>query len=356
MLTLDGSYGEGGGQIVRSAVTLSAITGRAVRIHDIRAGRPKPGLAAQHLTAVRAAAAICEAEVAGDVLGGRTLEFAPTRKPGAGDYAFDVGAARPGGSAGAAALVMQSVLVPLALADARSTVSIAGGTHMAWSPPYDYVRDVWLPALQDLGIDAQVALDAWGWFPLGRGLIRVSIKGRDEGTSQTRSANWDARGPMQMITGRAVSAELPRHIAERMADRAGSLLRDTGAEVSIEAHHVEAACPGAGIFLTAHYEFVRCGFSALGRRGLPAEQVAEQAVAELLDHDASDAALEPHLADQVLIPLALAPAPSSFSTQHVSRHLTTNAWIVERFGLARLDLMTDDRGCGQVTVTPGGAA
>lgn len=134
-LILDGSYGEGGGQIVRTCLTLAAILGRTFRIERIRAGRAKPGLAAQHVTAMRAAAALCEAAVTGDQVGSMALEFAPQAAVSRGDYVFDVAAARPGGSAGAASLVMQTVLQPLALASGQSPLTVHGGTHMAWSPP-----------------------------------------------------------------------------------------------------------------------------------------------------------------------------------------------------------------------------
>jgi RNA 3'-terminal phosphate cyclase (ATP) len=184
-LVIDGAHGEGGGQILRSALTFSAITGRPLRIENVRAGRKNPGLAAQHVTSVRALAAICRARVAGNAIGATTLEFAPQAPVCAGDYAFDVAAARLGGSAGAAGLVLQAVLPPLVLARGESRITIRGGTHMTWSPPYDYLREVWLPALAKIGIKAELELGASGWFPIGKGEIRARVSGLGE--------NWRSR-------------------------------------------------------------------------------------------------------------------------------------------------------------------
>lgn len=352
-LVIDGSHGEGGGQILRTALSLSSITGRAIRIENIRAKRSRPGLAAQHLTAVRAVAALCDARVAGDELGSVAFDFAPGGPVRSGAYGFDVAAAREGGSAGATSLVMQAVLLPLALCAGDSRVSIRGGTHMAWSPPFDYLRDVWLKALAPIGIEAWAELGAWGWFPVGRGEIHAEIAGlRIQGRQSLRPLALLDRGPLLRISGRAVAANLPGHIAQRMAERARSLLRERGIETRIEPESARAACPGAGIFLTAEYESVRAGFSALGRRGKPSEQVAEEAVDPLLAHRASGAAFDLHLADQIVLPLAFAAGPSRLSAERITSHLETNAWVVERFGVARIVHEDGEAGTGQVTITP----
>ena len=345
-LVIDGSYGEGGGQILRTALTLAAITGRAIRIEKIRAGRKNPGLAAQHLTGVRAIAAVCRAHVAGDELGSQSLTFTPGGPPQPGHYRFDVAEARQGGSAGATTLVLQTILLPLTLANGDSTVVIRGGTHVAWSPPFDYVLDVWLPTLSRMGVEAGLELVRWGWYPVGQGEIRAAIKGRGTGL-RLSPLTLARRGELRRVWGRAVAANLPAHIPQRMADRARSLLAAAGVEAQIEPLRVRAACAGAGIFLTAEYQGVRAGFSALGARGKPSEQVAEEAVAALLAHRESGAALDQHLADQLVVPLALADGESSFSVERVTRHLTTNAWVVEQFGLAHISIQAH-----QVTIQP----
>jgi len=349
-LVIDGAYGEGGGQILRCSVAFAAMLGRPVRIENIRAGRKKPGLAAQHVTAIRAAAAICGADIAGCELGSGTLAFTPDHPVEAGDYAFDVGEAREGGSAGAASLVLQTVLLPLAMAEGDSDVTVRGGTHMAWSPSFDYLRDVFLAGVRPLGIAAELELEAWGWFPIGKGCVHATIRGG--GPHGIRHATLVERGDLIEITGRAVAANLPAHIAQRMADRARALLSGLDAPVNVVPERVRAACPGAGIFLTARYEHVNCGFTALGARGKPSEEVAEEAVAELLAHRRIGAALDRHLGDQILAPLAVADGPSSFTVEAVSRHLETNAWLIDRFGLARITIDVADNGVGHIRVSP----
>lgn len=348
-LLIDGSHGEGGGQILRSAVKFSALFERPIRIDKIRAGRRKPGLAAQHLTSIRAAAAICGATLEGDDLGSQTLTFTPGHQVRAGRYEFDVAAARVGGSAGAACLVMQTVLLPLAMAEGESRVIIHGGTHMAWSPPFDYLHDVWLPTLAQLGVEADLSLRRSGWFPIGQGCVEARIIGRNQRPTAIDLTN---RGPLVEITGRAIAANLPAHIPQRMSDRATAMLAETGVPVRIEPVRMSAACAGAGIFLTACYESVSCGFNALGKRGKSSETVAEEAVDLLLSHRRSGAALDEHLGDQIVVPLAVADGPSRYSVEKVSLHLETNGWLIEQFGLAKVEFEKHKDGSGRVTVTP----
>ncbi len=349
-LTLDGSYGEGGGQILRTALAIAAMTGRCVCIEKIRAGRPKPGLAAQHLTAIRALATICQAEVKGDELGSRTLCFAPTSTAISGDYHIDIAAARQGGSAGAACLVMQSVLIPLSFAIGGSTVCVRGGTHIPWSPPYDYLHDVWVPMAGRFGMAIGISLVRTGWYPAGEGDIRAKIDGMDR--SDLIPIDITERGPLHKVTGRAITTKLVAHIGRRMADRVRDGLAFLNVPVHIRLDQTEATSPGAGIFLTAHYKNVVCGFGAIGRRGKPAEAVAQEAVDGLIRHHQSAAALDRHLADQILLPLALAHAPSRFSCAEATRHLETNAWVIERFGLAGIRIERDADQAITVNVMP----
>lgn len=353
MLIIDGSYGEGGGQILRSAVKLAAMSGRTIRIERIRAGRRNPGLAAQHLTAIRAAAALCDARLDGDELESETLTFSPTREVRAGCYAFDVADARPGGSAGSACLVLQTVLMPLALVTGKSEISIRGGTHVAWSPSFDYLKDVWMPALRSLGVQAEVAMEASGWFPVGQGHIEARIQGRRH---PPLPGDLRERGELLGISGRAIAANLPAHIPQRMADRARALLSDLQVPVHVRPLRLRADCPGAGLFLTFRYENVACGFSALGSRGKSSEQVAEEAVELAMSHYGSDAALDEHLADQILLPLSVAGGISYFTVERVSLHLETNAWLIERFGTANVAVGRRQDGTGHVAVVPAAVA
>jgi RNA 3'-terminal phosphate cyclase (ATP) len=329
-LILDGSHGEGGGQVLRTALTLSAITGRPITLENIRTGRAKPGLMAQHLTAVRAAAAICGAALDGDELDSTLLHFTPAGPARAGRYGFDVAAAREGGSAGSATLVLQTVLPPLALADGPSWVTVAGGTHTSQCPFFDYIEQVWLPILNSMGVSATVTMTRSGWFPIGQGRIEAHIAGG----ATVRPFRAERRASACRIKGRALTARLPAHIALRMAERAREILGGAGLVTDIVPADLPAACAGAGLFLLADYGSVRAGFSALGKRGKPAEQVAEEAAQALLDHHRSGAACDLHLGDQILVPAALAPGESAFTVARATRHLTTNAWVVEQFGLA----------------------
>jgi RNA 3'-terminal phosphate cyclase (ATP) len=346
-LTIDGAHGEAGGQIVRTALALAVITGRPIRLLHIRAGRRNPGLAAQHITAVHAAARLCAARVEGAMLGSQMLDFVPLQRALAGDYLFDVAQARPGGSAGATMLVLQTVLLPLALAEGASSLVLRGGTHVTASPPFDFIRDVWLPMLQRMGVDAELELHRTGWYPVGQGEAAASVRGS---RAPLTPIALSERGELLRVRGRALAANLPAHIPQRMADRARALLERAGIRTDIRALRVEAACPGAGIFLTAEYGNCYAGFSALGERGKPSEAVAEEACLALLAHRDSGAALDEHLADQMVLPAALAAGESVFSVAAISPHLLTNAWVVEQFGLARVRLEPGPAQGGTLTI------
>lgn len=335
-------------------MTLAALTQTPVHIHDIRAHRPRPGLAAQHLTAVRAVAELCDAELEQDKEGSTRLMFAPRRPVRAGDYEFDVAAARKGGSAGSTTLVLECLLPALARAEGTSTILLAGGTHVPWSPPADYVRDVWLPTLAGCGLEASLEIAATGWYPVGKGELRVRVHGH-------RQAGWDPLvlgkpGPLRRVFGRAIAARLPAHICQRMANRAAARLAREHVPTEIEPMRLPAACPGAGIFLVAEYENVRAGFSALGAPGKPAEAVADTAVDALLQHRDGGAAVDLHLADQLLVPLAFSNGTSEYTVERVTRHLTTNAHVIAAcFGLADVQVLGKEGEPGRVVVTPSSA-
>ncbi|MGK7917953.1 MAG: RNA 3'-terminal phosphate cyclase [Prochloraceae cyanobacterium] len=350
MINIDGSYGEGGGQILRTCLSLATITGQSIRIDRIRAGRKKPGLAAQHITSVRAAASVCQARVEGDRLGSMTLEFIPTCSPQAGKYVFDVTEAREGGSAGAVTLILQTILLPLALADGSSVVTLRGGTHVAWSPPVTYVEQVYLPMLSQMGVRSRIQLRAWGWYPQGGGEVELQVTGIET----LQGIQLLDRGRLRQVKGLAVVTELPSHIPQRMASRAENLLqelkeRDSACKIKIQPLRERGIAPGAGIFLTAEYEGSLAGFDALGRQGLPAERVAQMATEEFLDFHLSQAPVDKFLADQLLLPAALASEASQYQVAEISSHLRTNAWAIAQFALARIAIDEDSQ---IVTVEP----
>jgi RNA 3'-terminal phosphate cyclase (ATP) len=343
-LEIDGSWGEGGGQILRTCLSLAAITGQPLRLDRIRAGRKKPGLAAQHLTAARAAASICQAQVRGDKLGSMTLEFIPSCSPQAGKYTFDVTEAREGGSAGAITLILQTILLPLAQATGNSVVILKGGTHVPWSPSVTYIEQVYLPMLKQLGVQAQVQLKAWGWYPQGGGIVELRVNGiGGRRSASLGSLHLLERGNLKQVQGLAVVTELPSHISQRMADRAENLLQQANLKAQIQPVRERGIAPGAGIFLTAEYDRTRAGFSALGRQGLPAERVAEIAIEELLNFHGTETPVDRFLADQLLLPAALGSGTSQYRVAQISKHLITNAWAIEQFGLARITIDEKDR-------------
>lgn len=337
-ITINCAYGEGGGQIIRTAITLATVLGQPIRLMNIRAGRQKPGLAAQHLTAVRAAALICQAKVTGDELGSTELTFEPQSEPLPGSYLFDVAEARQGGSAGAATLVMQTILLPLALASEASTVTVRGGTHVNWSPSFHYFREVFLPMVAQLGLQAEATLARWGWYPAGEGEINLEILGSTP-FHLPQPTRWQNRQSLQEVRGVGVAANLPSHIAQRLTARTNRLLDQAGLPAKVQPVRARSTSPGAAIFLTADYETSRAGFEAWGRRGKPSEQVAAEAVEAMLAFHRTAAVLDTHLTDQLMLPLALTKQAITVSAQDLTPHTMTNLWVVEQFlgPVARLD-------------------
>jgi RNA 3'-terminal phosphate cyclase (ATP) len=279
---------------------------------------------------------ICDADVSGDELGSTTLTFVPQCTPVPGSYEFDVAEAREAGSAGAVTLILQTILLPLALADDASEVVVMGGTHVAWSPSFHYLCDVYLPTLLCWGVSANIELSAWGWYPAGGGEIKATIPGR---ARLAGNGDWQNRGELQRVKGLVVASSLPAHIAQRIRNRAVNLFDRAEIPTAIEPQRVRSESPGAGIFLTAEYENVRAGFTALGKKGKPSEQVAQEAVDAVLAYHRSGAVVDAHLADQLILPVALAEWSGTLSVEQVSDHTLTNLWVIEQFlgPVARVD-------------------
>jgi RNA 3'-terminal phosphate cyclase (ATP) len=324
-------------------------------IERIRANRRNPGLAAQHVTGVLAAAELCAADVEGATIGSVKLGFRPTVPPQPATYLFDVAEARKGGSAGATSLVLHTVAIPAFFADGECTFRIVGGTHVAWSPPYDYLADVWGPFLAGIGIPLETELLSFGFYPQGGGEIVTRVQGHGQrARDKLRPVEIIERGALRRIRGRAVAANLPAHIPQRMVGRACSLLAGAAPQVDLHAELVGAMGRGTGIFLTAEYENITCGFSALGAIGKPAETVAEEAIGELLAHAQRAGALDRHMSDQALLPLAFAPAPSRYTCEAATEHLRTEAWVIAQFGVAEVGIEERSDGSALVSTDPRG--
>lgn len=356
-IEIDGSQGEGGGQILRTALALSIVTGKPARITAIRAGRKNPGLAPQHLSGVVAAARVSGAEVTGAEIGSTEISFVPRRRAFDEDsLSINVADAARGGSAGSVTLILQAILIPLVLSQRRVDLTVEGGTHVAWSPPFDYFSDVFLPALSRMGVDAGCSLEGFGFYPIGGGKASVRIAGIRGGAAAGPSrpslhpTSIVERGALVHVMGRAVVANLPQGIAERMARRAAEILSEKGIETDIRPIRAAGRSTGAGIFLTAQYEKTRAGFGALGKRGLPAERVALEACRDFFAFEKSGAAVDRHLGDQLLLPMALASGRSEMAVEAVTSHLLTNVHVIRRFIPSRIEIAGEENAPGRVVV------
>ena len=318
MLTIDGSAGEGGGQILRTCLTLSMLTGEPFRIKNIRAGRAKPGLLRQHLTCVRAAAEISGAKVQGGELGSTRLTFTPGEIR-AGSYRFPIG------SAGSTTLVLQTVLPALARATAPSRVAITGGTHNKAAPPFEFLERAYLPLLRQIGFNVEAGLLRPGYFPAGGGEIAVEIA---PATVLRPLVLEDAGALISRKLDTVVSA-LNFDIAERERDTAGRLL---GWPADCLRAREETLADGHGNVLVAELEYANLTevFTAFGERDLSAETVAKRLADEVHDYLAAGAPVGPHLADQLLLPMALAGG-GCIVTMAPTPHTRTNCEIIEKF-------------------------
>jgi len=330
-LTIDGSLGEGGGQILRSALALSVALARPVRITKIRAGRERPGLLRQHLAAVRAAAAVSGGQCTGGELGSTEV----TLQPGAvraGEYAFAVG------SAGSALLVLQTVLPPLLLCEEPSTVVVEGGTHNPLAPPFEFLERAFAPRLAELGAGLELELLRPGFHPAGGGRVRARITP----TARPRALELLARGAARGHGAEIGVAHLPHSIAERERE---TLVREFGwrAEEIVERDVNTSVGPGNYLALTLAFEHVTEVVSGFGERRRSAESVAHHAAATARRYLAADAPVGEHLADQLLLPLALL-AGGRFRTLTPTPHTGTNAELVNRFlpGAVRLERHAED--------------
>lgn len=332
LIEIDGSYGEGGGQILRTSLALSAILTKPFVIHHIRSKRKNPGLQAQHLKAIEAVAEMTEAHTEGVRLGSQEVTFYP-KKIIPKDYRFEIP------TAGSLTLLLQAILPPLCLAQTPSKIALVGGTHVPWSPPFHYFSEVLIPTLKKIGVSMETALEKWGFYPKGGGVMRVDIFQ----TGPLKPISLKRRGGLKKIRGLSATAHLPRHVAERQKEEAiQRIRREMNMDPEIDVlWNVPSNGPGSFFFLLAEFEEVVAGFSALGEKGKPAERVADEAVDCLMEYMDSEGCLDSHLADQLVLWMALAKGRSSLTTMRMTEHLRTNLWVIEHF--LEVKILKDER-------------
>lgn len=340
MIIIDGSQGEGGGQILRTSLALSLVTGQRFRIERIRAKRRKPGLLQQHLTAVEAAKTVGCAEVDGARLGSQTVEFRPGPVT-AGDYRFAVG------TAGSATLVLQTVLPALLTASGKSTVTLEGGTHNPMAPPFDFLAKCFMPLIQRMGPSVELELRRHGFYPAGGGRFHARI----EPVKKLARLDLLECGPVRSRQARVLVSKLPEHVGQRELAVVRDELKWPAEECAIEAVPYPVG-PGNAVVLAIEAEHVTEVFTGFGERGRPAEEVAKSAVKAAKAWLDAGVPVDEHLADQLLIPMVLADG-GSFRTTKPSLHTTTNAEIVQRF--VTIPIRTEQESELVWRVTVGGA-
>jgi RNA 3'-terminal phosphate cyclase (ATP) len=336
MIEIDGSAGgSGGGQLLRTALSLSMITKNAFRMVRIREGRPKPGLAAQHLAGLLASAKVCGAKVSGAALGSSEVVFEPGEVK-AGNYSFDVG------TAGSASLVAQTLLPALCLASGeRSEITIVGGTHVEWSPAYYYFERVFAPFVAGFGVKTAARLEKFGWYPEGGGRIVVGIEPVGKFTSVTAVL----RGGLKGIFGVSCSSNLPDHVAERQVSGILGVLP----HAKVDIIRGDARSPGTWVGLWSEFENGICGASALGARGKKAEAVGAEAAKGLAALLTGTCCVDEHLADQAMIYAALASGETAISIPRETEHIKTNSGVIRKFvdaGIEVVDGVMKIRGSG----------
>ncbi len=339
MIEIDGSFGEAGGQIPRTALSLSCLLKKPFRIFNIRKSRKKPGLMPQHLSCVRALTLISGAKVLGDEIGSTELVFEPGDAR-AGDYFFDIG------TAGSTTLLLQAILPPLIFQRERSRITLTGGTHVPFSPPYHFVSDVFIPMLANIGIILHASILQYGFYPKGGGKISVEVYP----SSKVKPLTLVDKMETKAVSGISVVSNLPQSIAERQKNAALEVIGRTGLMAEIETFSVSSYSPGTFLFLQARTKECVAGFSSLGEKGKKAETVGKEAAEEFVRYYHTASCLDHHLADQIVLYLANAKGKSLFTTSLITEHLLTNLQIIERFLDIRYSIEGEKGRPGRVTI------
>lgn len=339
MIEIDGSYGEGGGQILRTALSLSCLLQKPFRIFNIRKGRKKPGLMPQHLTCIRAAQLLSDAEIKGDNKGSTELLFSPGQVK-SGDFFFDIG------TAGSTSLVLQTIILSLVFLKEKSIVTLKGGTHVPFSPSFHYLKSVFAFFLKKIGIEIQLTIDSYGFYPKGGGTVRAVIFP----AQKPIPLRIKERGVMMSLSGYSGVGNLPLSIAERQRKALIKSLMTHGftreqlvippfphlekeGKRGFDIELLDVPTPGQGtfIFLRSEAEHSVAGFTSVGARGKRAEVVGEEAATEFLKYYSTVAALDPYISDQIVLYLSFSRKKSLFTTSCITQHLMTNLRVIGLF-------------------------
>lgn len=319
MIEIDGSYGEGGGQILRMSIALSALTGKPIKVFNIRANRPNPGLRRQHMTAIEAVAKICNAKIKGLQVGSSKIEFYPNKIKG-GNYKLDVG------TAGSITLVLQACLLPSLFAENETYLRIKGGTDVKWAPPWDYFKNVFVPLIRKMGIEIEAKLIRRGYYPVGNGEVEVKIKP----CQKLRKIEFIEK--IDRIEGIINISNLPIEIAERIKKAAENEIKHVENKVkysNIRIEKFKADCPGVGIVLWTREKIL--GADCLGEKGKPAEMVGREAGGKLIKEINANVDLDEKAVDQLLPYMAIANEKCYFVCKHLSKHASTEMWLIKKF-------------------------
>jgi RNA 3'-phosphate cyclase len=338
LIEVDGSEGEGGGQILRTAIALSALTGNDVVVRGIRAKRESPGLQAQHLCAVNGVARICDAKVDGGFVGSDSLQFSPGKVRG-GRHHLNVG------TAGSITLVLQACMLASARCKDESCFDVVGGTNVRWSPPIDFYGQVFFPQLERMGGRASIVEMKRGFYPEGGG--RALALWRAPATYEP--LRLIERGELGGIYGNVFIQGLPEHVGKRMGDAVRKAL--IGNRIQLRSESSQGVSRGAGVFLVARYSNCLLSADSLGERGLPSESVGDAAARALKDEMCSTSTLDVHCADQLLPYLCLAEEPSSFLVKEVTGHMEAQANLLRRFLGSTVEFTPSENGT-KVDVRP----
>jgi RNA 3'-phosphate cyclase len=317
-ILIDGSYGEGGGQIIRTAISLSALTGKPTRIENIRANRPNPGLNFQHKTSVEAVARLCNAKIKGLDIGSKTIEFIPSSLKG-GNIKLNIG------TAGSIPLVFQSCL-PLSLfTEGGASITIMGGTDVKWSPPIDFIKYIFLTHLKRMGLNIDLEIITRGYYPKGGGEVLFNIRP----CLEILPFAPRIRGNLRHVKGLINLGNLPDHISHRMKQSVNKNLIEIR-DIKILTNKTNSISPGIGLVLWAEFDNTVVGANVLGERGIPAEKLGKNAANTLMQDIDSKALVDVYSADQLLIYMALAKGYSSFTVRELSNHARTHIWLIEK--------------------------